>query len=80
MWGEWLRHLEVPDNVFAIRHFYLAVSVHCRSSQKIFKSIQVSNAVKKISFVVIVGTITITATPAVAVTVIAKAVFVVPFK
>jgi hypothetical protein len=55
--------------------------VHCRLSLRIFKSIQFSNAVKKISFVVIEGTTAIIVTPTIAaVTIIAKAVFVVPFK
>lgn len=59
-----LRRWGVPGISFAIRHFYLAVSVHCRLSQRIFKSIQFSNAVKKILFVMIVVTIAIIVTPA----------------
>jgi len=59
----------------------LAVNVHSRLSLRIFKSIQFSNAVKKISFVMIVETIAIIVTPAVVtVTIVAIAVFVVPFK
>ncbi len=59
----------------------LAVNVHSRLSLRIFKSIQFSNAVKKISFIMIVETIAITVTPAaVTIAIIATAVFVVPFK
>jgi hypothetical protein len=60
-----LRRWGVPGISLAISwHFYLAVSVHYRLSQRIFKSIQFSNAVKKILFVMIVVTIAIIVTPA----------------
>ena len=59
----------------------LAVNVHCRLSLRIFKSIQFSNAVKKISFIMIEETIAITVMPAaVTATIIATTVFVAPFK